>query len=116
MPRYPYGRYEPLFLYNPADLDGGEEAFLGEKGRFNGGDIIETIAKQPATARFISRHLYNLFVADKPQVPAWQNTPPRDTKALKMLEDEYFRSNYDIRSMLRLLFNSNRVHERRLKH
>jgi hypothetical protein len=50
--------------------------------------------------------MYNFFVADDVQVPAWQNTPPRDPEAIKMLEDEYFRSNYDIRSMLRVLFNS----------
>jgi uncharacterized protein (DUF1800 family) len=39
-------------------------------------------------------------------VPAWKDTPPRDAEAIKQLEDEYFRSNYDITSMLRLLFKS----------
>jgi hypothetical protein len=34
------------------------------------------------------------------------DTPPRDPETIKMLEDEYFRSGYDIRSMLRVLFNS----------
>ena len=62
--------------------------------------------KQPAAARFISRHLYNSFVADEPHVPAWKDTPPRDPEAIKILEDEYFRSNYNIGSMLRVLFNS----------
>ena len=106
IPVFPYGRYEVGFLYNPNDHDDGEKTFLGETGRWNGEDVIDIIAKQPATARFISRHLYNFFVADEPQVPAWQHTPPRDHKAIKMLEEEYFRSNYDIRSMLRVLFNS----------
>src|SRR5918999_594242 len=106
IPRYPYGRYEALFLYNQYDHDDDEKTFLGETGRWNGEDVIDIIAKQPATARFISRHLYNFFVADEPQVPAWQNTPPRDPEAIKMLEDEYFRSGYEIRSMLRVLFNS----------
>jgi uncharacterized protein (DUF1800 family) len=106
IPRYPYSRYEALFLYNPADHDDGEKTFLEERGCFNGEDVIDIIAKQPATARFISRHLYNFFVADEPPVPAWQNTPPRDPAAIKLLEDEYFRSGYDIRSMLRVLFNS----------
>ena len=106
MPRYPYGRYDNQFLYNPFDHLDGEKTFLGETGNFNGQDIIEIIAKQPATARFISRHLYNFFVADEPQVPAWQTTPPREPEAIKALEDEYFRSGYEIRSMLRLLFNS----------
>src|SRR5918999_186017 len=106
IPRYPYGRYEAYFAYNPYDHDNEEKTFLGETGRWNGEDIIDIIVRQPATARFVSRHLYNFFVADEPQVPAWQNTPPRDPETIKMLEDEYFRSNYDIRSMLRVLFNS----------
>jgi uncharacterized protein (DUF1800 family) len=106
IPRYPYGVYPARFIYNPADHDDDEKTFLGETGRFNGEDIIDIIVKQPAAARFIARHLYNFFVADDVQVPAWQNTPPRDPDAIKMLEDEYFRSNYNIRSMLRVLFNS----------
>jgi uncharacterized protein (DUF1800 family) len=106
VPRYPYGRYEAYFAYNPYDHDDEEKTFLGETGRWNGEDIIDIIARQPATARFIARHLYNFFVADEAEVPAWQRTPPRDPEAIKTLEDEYFRSNYDIRSMLRVLFNS----------
>ena len=106
IPRYPYGRYEARFLYDPGDHDDREKTFLGAKGAFNGEDIVEIICKQPATARFISRHLYNFFVADEPPVPAWQRTPPRDPAAIRHLEAEYFRSNYSIRSMLRLLLNS----------
>ena len=106
IPRYPYGRYESRFVYVPDDHDDTEKSFLGETGRWNGEDVIDIIDRQPATARFLSRHLYNFFVADEPGVPAWQDTPPIDPQAIEMLEDEYFRSNYDIRSMLRLLFNS----------
>ena len=106
IPRYPYAKYPAKFMYDPSDHDDGEKTFLGETGRLNGEDIINIIVKQPSCARFISRHLYNFFVADEPQVPAWQITPPIDPVAIKMLEDEYFRSNYDIRSMMRLLFNS----------
>ncbi|MDE2779637.1 MAG: DUF1800 domain-containing protein [Chloroflexota bacterium] len=106
IPRYPYGRYEAGFIYNPDDHDEDNKTFLGETGNFNGDDIIDIIARQPSTARFISRHIYNFFVADDVQVPAWQNTPPRDEEAIKMLEDEYFRSGYNIGSMLRVLFNS----------
>ena len=106
MPRYPFGRYDNQFLYNRLDHIGGEKTFLGETGDFNGEDIINIIAKQPATARFISRHLYNFFVADEPQVPAWETTPPQDPEAVRLLEEEYFRSGFQIRPMLRLLFNS----------
>ena len=107
IPRYPYGKYEASFIYDPSDHDDANKTFLGETGNFNGEDIVDIIVKQPGTARFVARHLYNFFVADEPQVPAWKDTPPRDTEAIKMLEEEYFRSNYDISSMLRVLFNSN---------
>ena len=107
IPRYPYGKYEASFIYDPSDHDEANKTFLGETGNFNGEDIVDIIVKQPGTARFVARHLYNFFVADEPQVPAWKDTPPRDTEAIKLLEEEYFRSNYDISSMLRVLFNSN---------
>ena len=107
IPRYPYGKYEASFIYDPSDHDEANKTFLGETGNFNGEDIVDIIVKQPGTARFVARHLYNFFVADEPQVPAWKDTPPRDTEAIKMLEEEYFRSSYDISSMLRVLFNSN---------
>ena len=113
IPRYPWGRFENSFCYNPDDHDDEVKTFLGEEGRFNGEDVIEIIARQPATARFIARHLYNFFVADEPHVPAWKDTSPRDPEAIKVLEDEYFRSCYDIRSMLRVLFNSDFFKEAR---
>jgi len=106
IPRYPYGSYANKFLYNQFDHIEEDKTFLGESGNFNGEDVIRIIAKHPATARFVSRHLYNYFVADEPQVPAWQSIPPKDPELIKALEDEYFRSGYEIRSMLRVLFNS----------
>ena len=80
--------------------------FLGETGNFNGDDIVDIICRQPSAARFVSRHLYNFFVADEVQVPAWQNTPPRDPEAIAMLEQAYYDSGYNITAMLRVLFNS----------
>lgn len=106
IPGQPYGRYDAKFIYNPGDHDNGVKTFLGETGPFNGEDIIDIIVKQPAAARFLSRHLYDFFIADEVGVPSWMDTPPHDPETIKMLEDEYFRSGYDIRSMLRVLFNS----------
>jgi uncharacterized protein (DUF1800 family) len=106
VPRYPYGKYDAKFMFDPRDHDAEEKTFLGETGNFNGEDIIDIIVKQPATARFVARHLYNFFVADDVQVPAWKDTPPQDIEAIKMLEEEYFRSNYNITAMLRVLFKS----------
>ncbi len=106
IPLDPYGRYPSEFVYRAADHDDSEKTFLGETGRFDGEDIIDIIARQPATARFISRHLYNFFVADEPQVPSWNDTPPQDPRAIDTLVGAYFESNGDARAMLRTLFHS----------
>ena len=106
IPLDPYGRYPSEFIYREDDHDDSEKTFLGETGRFNGEDIIDIIVRQPATARFISRHLYNFFVADEPQVPSWNDVPPRDPDAIEALCNAYFESDGDVRVMLRVLFNS----------
>ena len=102
----PFGRMEAHFRYQDDDHDHGEKTFLGKTAAFNGEDIIEHLCKQPATHRFISRHLYNFFVADEPQVPAWQTVPSRDPEAIQTLVDAFVKYECDIRSVLRVLFNS----------
>ncbi len=106
IPLYPFGHYPSWYVYNPDDHDESEKTFLGQRGRFNGEDIVEIIVKQPATARFICRHLYNFFVADEPQVPAWSVTPPQDPVAVELLMQAYADSDADIRSVMRTLFNA----------
>jgi uncharacterized protein (DUF1800 family) len=106
LPRGPIGRHDWRFIYRPEDHDDTEKTFLGEVGNFNGEDVIDIICQHPATATFIARHLYNFFVADEAQVPAWAVTPPRDQEAIDLLADTFVESNYDIRSVLRVLFNS----------
>jgi uncharacterized protein (DUF1800 family) len=105
-PPFPYGRSPWEFRYDPADHDDSEKTFLGETGRWNGEDIINIICKQPGTARFISRHMYNFFVADEVPVPSWRMTPPRDKELIAALERAYFDSGYEIKAMLRALFTS----------
>ena len=95
-----------IFEYKPEDHDNGEKTFLGHTGNFNGEDIIDIILKQPACAAFITRHLYNFFVADEPEVPKWPNEPPRDPEAIEYLSKVFVESNYEIKPVLRALFNS----------
>ena len=105
-PPFPHGRSPWNFRFDPADHDETDKTFLGETGNWNGDDIIDMVCKQPGTARFISRHLYNYFVADEPQVPAWRLTPPRDRAAIETMEKAYFDSGYNISAMLEALFTS----------
>ena len=64
IPLYPYGHFKSQFIFDKEDHDNGEKEFLGNKGNFNGEDIIEIIVKTDACAKFISRHLYNFFPRD----------------------------------------------------
>ena len=106
LPRFPMGRFDWHFVYDASDHDEGDKSFLGHVGNFDGDDVVDIILRQPATAHFIARHLYNFFVADEAQVPAWSVTPPRDLDAVDLLAEALYENNYDVRPVLRLLFNS----------
>ena len=106
LPRNPYGRFLWEFEYREDDHDDTEKMFLGHRGRFNGEDIIDIVIRQPATARFVARHLYNFFVADEVQVPSWQDVASRDPAAVNIIGDTFITSGYDMRFTLRTLFNS----------
>ena len=103
---WPYGRISGHYEFDANDHDNAEKEFLGRKGNFNGQDINDIICEEESTARFIARHLYHFFVADEPPVPQWPYQPPRDPEAIDQLVKAYFESNYDIKEMMRFLFNS----------
>ena len=94
------------FAYRPEDHDDGDKTFLGHSGRLTGEDVIDIVIQQPACHMFIARHLYNFFVADEPQVPRWRNDPPGDPEAVRLLADTFAESGYQIKPVLRTLFNS----------
>ena len=106
IPLYPHGAYPARFVYRPEDHDESEKTFLGETGPFNGEDVIDIIVRQEATARFISRHLYNFFVADEPQVAAWSVQEPNDPEAIDTLATVFLEREGDLRAVMRTLLNA----------
>ncbi|MXY36878.1 MAG: DUF1800 domain-containing protein [Dehalococcoidia bacterium] len=106
IPLYPHGGYPARFVYRPEDHDESEKTFLGETGPFNGEDVIDIIVRQEATARFISRHLYNFFVADEPQVAAWSVQAPNDPDAIDQLASVFLETEGDLRKVMRTLLNA----------
>ncbi len=103
---WPYSRIAWHYGYRPDDHDDGEKTFLAESGNLNGDDVVAAIGRNPATAEFVARHLYDFFVADEAPVPQWQYTPPRDPEAIAIMTDAYFESGHEIKAMLRAAFNS----------
>ncbi len=91
----PFSHFDMEFQFYPEQHDYGEKVFLGERGNFDGTDIIDIIVRQPATARFIAMRLYKFFVSDEP-----------DEDAVAELARMYQQSNYDIRAIVRALFMS----------
>ena len=95
LPRYPTGYWPADFVYRDEDHDHGEKEFLGETGHFNGDDVIEIIARQPATASFIGQEIHSFFVADEP-----------DDDEIQLIAQAYEASGHEIREVLRFVFNS----------
>ncbi len=106
IPTSPYGRFYWSYRYSPEEHDYGVKYFLGEHGKFNGEDVIDIIVQQKACHRFMARHLYNFFVKDEPPVPLWPTEPPNDPDAIEQLADIFVQSKYEMKEVLRFLFNS----------
>jgi uncharacterized protein (DUF1800 family) len=97
----PFGRFQWEFEFRPDLHDYAEKTFLGETGNFDGADIVDIIVRQQATAQFLARRLYLFFVSDTP-----------DQEAIDQLVDVYFKSQYDIRAVMRTLFMSDAFRSR----
>ena len=95
---WPYGRIAWHFEYREDDHDTGDKEFLGERGDFGGDEIVDIICRQDATARFICTRLFQFFGADE--------IDERGEAAIEQMMASYFESDYEIRSVLRTLFNS----------
>ena len=106
IPRVPHHRFEWHHEFRQEEHDYGEKTFLGHKGNFDGEDIIDIILQQPACPRFVTRHLYNFFVEDEPQVPAWSVEPPRNPEAIDMLTKIFVESGFEIKPVLKAIFTS----------
>ena len=52
------------FVVNVERHDAAEKSFLGQRGNFDGVQIIDIILKQPVTAEFVAQKIYRFFVRD----------------------------------------------------
>lgn len=88
------------FYFNPRVHDDGEKVVLGQKIPAGGGvkdglKVLEILARQPATARFIATKLVRRFVSDEP--------PP---SLVERVAQTFQKTDGDIREMLRTIFTS----------
>jgi uncharacterized protein (DUF1800 family) len=93
-------RENGTFVFRPALHDAGEKLFLGHtlkpnRGIEDGEQVLDIVATQPATARFIATKLVRRFVSD--------SAPP---ELVNRVAATFTRSDGDIRECLRTIFTS----------
>ena len=83
-----------VFNFIKRQHDEGTKTFLGKKGNFDGDDVLDIIADNPQTARFITEKIYRFFVNE--QV---------DKAIVKDLSDGFYKD-YDIGKLMSRIFTS----------
>jgi uncharacterized protein (DUF1800 family) len=91
--------HKGLFEFNPNRHDYGDKMFLGQPVKGRGlaevDEALDRLAKNPATARFISRKLAVYFVADDPPL-----------QLVERMAQTFLASNGDIAAVLHAMFAS----------
>lgn len=83
------------FVFRKGSHDFGEKTFLGQKGEFDGEEIIDLILKSPKCAQFLARNLLEFFCRPKP-----------DDALVRALAAEIRKQNYELKPVLRTLLRS----------
>ncbi len=94
-PPFFLGPFPMEFSFDKSDHDNTEKTFLGEKGNFNGNDIVNMIATHPSTAKFICKRLYLYFVSEKEN---WDE--------INKLSEVFLKNNGEIKKVLEAMFKS----------
>ena len=83
------------FVFRSRQHDYGEKTFMGQRGDFDGTDIIDIILSKRATAEFICRKIYRYFV-----------NPKVNENRVQQLAAIFYNSGYDIAHLMRTIFLS----------
>lgn len=75
--------------------DYGTKTIFGKTGNWEGEDVIRMVLENPQTAKFICSKVYRFFVSDQIH-----------TERIQQMADVFYKSNYDIPSLLKYLFNA----------
>ncbi|MFN4261686.1 MAG: DUF1800 domain-containing protein [Gemmataceae bacterium] len=85
------------FTFAASVHDFSDKTVLGQKGNWDGGDIVRIVLEQPAAARFLVHKLYRYFISES-------QTPP--DRFLQPLTDSFGQSGYDIAALVRTMLSS----------
>ena len=92
--------YSPLrnmeFTFNHWDHDPDQKTIFGQQGRFKGEDVVNILLKQDATAEFIAKRFWSVYISEF-------NVDPVE---LKQIAEHFRGSDYDIKVLLRAILTS----------
>ncbi|MGH2404747.1 MAG: DUF1800 domain-containing protein [bacterium] len=88
-----YRNYE--FYFDTRQHDDGSKTFLGRTGNLDGGDIINIIFEQPATARWVPRKLFEYFGYLRPE-----------DSLVVVMADLFRRRNFEVAPLVRAILSS----------
>ena len=88
-------RFRGEFEYRPFMHDNGTKTVLGKTGNLDGNDVLEIIASQSQTFRFLSSKLWRFFASDNP-----------DPKVVQALADVFQKNDGNFKPLLRTMFRS----------
>ena len=103
-PPFFLGPFPMEFSFDKSDHDNTEKTFLGEKGNFNGNDIVNMVAKHPSTAKFICKRLYLYFVSET-----------EDWDEINKLSEVFLKNNGEIKKVLEAMFKSEHFKSRDIR-
>jgi uncharacterized protein (DUF1800 family) len=83
------------FLFNERQHDFEDKTFLGETGPWDGDDIVDVIMRQPATAEYVVRRLWEFFAYADPE-------PEVVSRLAKVFRD----NDSEIRPVMRAMFEA----------
>lgn len=83
------------FVFRKNFHDTGEKTVLGEKGNFDGDDILNMLLENKQTARFITAKIYRFFVNED-----------IDEKRINWLANRFYNNRYDIIKLLEDIFTA----------
>lgn len=98
------------FIFRPEWHDAGEKKFLGHRlsagrGEQDGEDVLDIVARSPATAHFLARQLARRFVSDSPS-----------SDLVEAAARTYLKTDGDIRAVVRTIVTSSEFFSSRSYH
>ena len=88
--------YDLAFVVQPWQQDRDEKVLFGQRGNFDGDDLVDIIVEQDAAARFLGSRFWNAFISDGPVDEAW----------LADASARFVDSGYDIAALYRYTLES----------